>query len=576
MNKTLIPAPAEALPRRSASLPAASGRPPRRLLEAAFVAVVILVFLALQLVYPRLPGNVEGGLLLEQFLAKTIKDLIDKSSVWGLFVSGGFPSQRDFYHSVLMAYLYLPVLYLFSPGWFFAKHWHLFFAVPTFVFTYLFARDAFGRRVASAALLFMLLNPTFEASMRSGGTCVSPMLFFSTGALFLFGRWWTTRQTRYWAAGFFVLGAGMSTYLWFYWLLAGLAAGAVLYARSAVERFRIPPKGWARLAAAGTACFSAGAGLIVYREFFHRLASLRLIGRAVFGSENRHGFLNYFEVLPQRIQLIHEYLSSPGFLFPFRPDFSVVYTRAPSFAWAVWLSFPAIFFFVYKRRLSKRFLLIPLLLGVMILLTPISRPWFDERYLFFLYPLPALMVAAAAAAFLSVRRRAVRAAVLAGLALLTADQARGLKNFYAQMKATGGAGFYTDTIYDLADWLRATEPENVLLCGYWGDEIQSHLDLMVRPTPWNYVCMPDEPAVRRVTDKFRNGDGKGPTILIENLTELTGRFARSPDLEKMLGMSPALVFREDDGTPVYRVFEITPGAARRIADSDARRSSWRT
>jgi hypothetical protein len=445
--------------------------------ETAAVTGLVLVFLAQQIVYPRLPSLDVSvlGLQFDQHLAARILELIRSESVWRLIAEARLPLERDGYHGTLMAYLYLPFFKFWGTKWWMFKYWHLLLAVPTLVFTYFMTRRLLGRATALLGLALLVIHPNFIGGMRIGPTLLCHMTFFSTGALCFLVYWWFDRRPFFLAVGALLAGAGMATNLWFYWFLAGLALLGVLYAPNFARRAESESSPFVLFLVAAV-CFLIGASPVLYRE----LALSSSVAEAVSGEfASARSLRECWRLLPETFFYVNRVLAADRWnrFLDFGADHPHAAVGNVLFPVALWAAVFYLLWCRFLRRAGPGLMIFPVMLLVMFLLSPF-HPGELHAHIFFFYPFPLLVIASAwmEAFRRAAGRRSVSVFLVVALAGFVFLQARSLGGFFEMLKRP--EGFWTKshviTVMEMADWLKSHGPsEKTVIC--YG--VNWHLDI---------------------------------------------------------------------------------------------------
>jgi hypothetical protein len=280
------------------------------------LALILLAgfFLFLNVVFPGLPGMTNEGLLKSQYAAGVFLDLLRENSFWELFRAGRLPAGIEGYQGVVAAYPFLPFLVAFGRNWPVMHYWPLIFDVFTLLFAYLLMKQLAGRRTALLGLALLLIHPTYAMGVRIGGAMVNHMLFYSTGALYFFTRWAFTRRVAWLGAGMIFLGIGISTHIWFFWLLPALALAALAFRAPLQERLDLRPgRRLFRAAAVAVLCFLAGGVVFIYREFVAQTSSYETLAGQFLRPGLEPGFASRLERFWNNALFLHFFLSGDYF-----------------------------------------------------------------------------------------------------------------------------------------------------------------------------------------------------------------------------------------------------------------------
>jgi hypothetical protein len=331
------------------------------------------------------------------------------------------------------------------------------FGVLTLLLSYGFLRQAFGRAVALIALWLVAIHPSFVFWTRQGVHVSSLMTVPALGASWLLLGWWRGGGSWRLVPAAFLLGLGVSIKLLFLWYVVALVLTALVLRppwRSAAPLFR-----WRQLPAlllAGPA-FLAGASLILLYNLQTRGTLEVLQQNAVttsYGVDNRAFLSN----LVTRIDALSVYLRSEHFWY-FGQQFA-------NFLYPIllWLAVGAIALaLLLEPRLRAQwrrpaYLLVMLL--AIVLQSTVTVSGLGPTHFYLLYPLPQALLALGGVWLVqALRRLGPRAARLTAglvafaLVALAANDLRVDRDYHLTLARTGGVGNYSDSIYDLTDYL---------------------------------------------------------------------------------------------------------------------------
>jgi hypothetical protein len=550
--------------------------------EAALAGLLIGLFVAMELIHPMRPGMAfGGGLLMDQHLAAKLLETFRERSFWDLFVSGELPSQRDAYHSTLMAYLYLPFAAIFGRNWLIAKHWPLFWAVPTVLFSYFFLRALFSRQAALLGLCFLVIHPAYVMGIRIGGSLLSHMQFFSMGTLCFLALWWTSKRPAWFRLAMLLLGLGMSTNLWFYWFVAGLGACALLGFADLRRRFDLSdPSRFLRWMAEGVLFFCLGAALLFYREFFYPGQALaQAFERADHLLAHASPAASYFDSLVLNLRIFRDHLAARSLvestlsvhplenspLFPF---------ANPVFPWVVLASFVFLVSNAGRSVLGKKALVLPVLFVVMTALSALTPRGGTHLHLFFLYPLPLLAVGVAvSAAWTRVKQAKIpRAALAAILLAVMASEAAALGRYLVRFLSVPNGKFYTDTVYDAAGFLRSrrllSHPFAVFADR---EEALRHLYFVIPDVDLRVLRVselhPERAAAAGLTEDMRRwiAEGREPIVFVRHVNDIHPAYMAMirQQLPAALRIEKVAEFRNALGDPSLEIYLFHPPTDRR-------------
>lgn len=419
--------------------------------EAAIIVIGLVVFLALCLYQIALPGlhydeAREAGLPAMQLVLGQPVEVFRGA---GLRLFGQpLPLMVQDYIGALNVYLAMPFLALLGVSVPALRLMPVLFAALTLLFTYIFARQLFNRRVAAIAYLLLALNPSFVFWNRQGIFVTSITATLAMASLVCALRWYRRGGELYLYLGAFVLGLGLYAKLLFIWfILALIAAFILLDTRRLLSRRHLGR----RQMALAILCFASGLSPVVVYNLqtgatFSTLASNLTV--SYYGTENLAFFRNLGDRLNQfRVVLEGGHLWYLGGVFADRlwPYFFyggflavvlIAHLKARDERWRAFFPYLVILFIIVASCFT------------------VSALWFTHYAL--LIPWPPLAVAGA----LDILARrgglgrlgpvvALGAATVLGLADLRVDW-----QYHHTLGQSGGLAAHSAASYELAAYLR--------------------------------------------------------------------------------------------------------------------------
>ena len=102
----------------------------------------------------------------------------------------------------------------------------IFYSALGILFTYLFAKELGDNKIGALSALLLALHPAYMYNSIKEGlfTSVPVMTFISMGCLFFFFRWNRRGKITDFLLAFLLMGMGLSTRIWFIWLIIALIA----------------------------------------------------------------------------------------------------------------------------------------------------------------------------------------------------------------------------------------------------------------------------------------------------------------------------------------------------------------
>lgn len=425
-----------------------------RLIDVVIVAAVLLVFWIAAFYQIRLPGfyydeaaDVVPAMQIVQGDPQPL-DMAQSFSLGPLRL----PVMVMAYVGAVSTYAVLPLYWLFGAGVEATRAMTIVMASLALVFTYMFLKELFDRRVAALTILLAAVHPSFVFWSRMGIYVSSPMLTMAAGALWCLLRWRRSGQARYFYAAALFMGLGMSAKLLFLWFILALAAASLalgLWPRLRIRRWTIGSDATPPLtrgaAVAALAWFAAGAWMfIVYN--LTTLGTVRVVLRNLIttgaGANNLNVVANLRTVFGQLIKVLtgthHQNLWGPAYA---NRLYAVIF-----FACLAILAVLAVRRLLpWPRRRVAFAVLVPALIWLQSAFT-ISA--LGATHLYILSPwLPTIIVLAVLAVAQRLRSNAIVVVVIAAL-LLTDGWAVG--DHHRALAQSGGVRLFSDSIYALA------------------------------------------------------------------------------------------------------------------------------
>jgi hypothetical protein len=184
-------------------------------------------------------------------------------------------------------------------------------------------------------------------------------------------------------------------------------------------------------------------------------------------------------------------------------------------------------------------------------------------HFFFLYPLPPLIAAAAFSALWdrAAGKKAARLALAGLLAIFAAKEVHFLGRYLKQLGTTGGERLFSESIHDLADWVRLRHrPGEPLFVFSDGDEIQRHLYFMVPERDLRFVYVEGDSPGETAEDLRKKIEKQGGTGILVRWTASgwPSAYYRMDAFGEAAGLrlTPLADFRDWDETPVFEVYRV--------------------
>lgn len=458
--------------------------------------------------------------------------------------------------------------------------------LATLLLAWGFLRDFLDARVAALSVLLLAVNPSFIFWSRIGAIVSLPMLPLGIAALWSLWRWYSRGRAGYALLAAFCLGLGLTTKLLFVWLWVGLAAAWLL-----LSPWLRPGRGWAAwrwplerstpglLALAAAMLLLGSAPLLLYNlreQGTIQVLATNLSQTQLYGVDNRDVLANlrtvFFDDLPTLLR--GAWWSGPtGELHINRlalPAFLLAALALPLFRWRGRLIYS-------PRRLALFYLLIVVITAQ----SAVTVSALGATHLMILWPMPQALVAAALVngAAVMLNRRPERRWLWLGLAgavasLLVLAELRATWQYHQALQRSGGTGWFSDAIDELADDLDQTGDTPILALD-WGFRRSLQLLTEDRINPeerFSYAAQP-EPAVEMFIN-WRVTQGAALYLLhTPAATAFPGHRELFEDAAYRHRLVPTLWrrYEQRDGEPVIEVFTLEPAPrAFDVPDMDRR------
>lgn len=551
-------------------------------LWGAVTAAALALYLALSLYQLDLPGlsydeALDAAPAMQTVLGRPL-DIV------GTFALAGreWPLMVMSYVGPTTSYLAMPGFALFDVSVATLRVTTILVGLLTLLLAWGFLRDFLDARAAALSVLLLAANPTFIFWSRIGAIVSLPMLPLAIATLWSLWRWYRRGQTGYLLLAALCLGLGVATKILFVWLAVGLAVAWL-----ALSPFLRPGQGWAawrwplalsrpRTWLAALTAFTLGSAPLWLYNLQEagtvQVISSNLTETQLYGVSNLNLAANlrtvFLDDLPTLLS--GAWWSGPsGELHVNRlalPAFLLAAGALPLLAARRWLSYS-------PRRLALFYVLIVAITAQ----SAVTISSLGATHLMILWPMPQALVAAAivSGADVLLRRAPARRWIWVGLGgalalTLLAAEARTTGQYHQALQRSGGAGWFSDAIYELASDLDQAGDMPVLALD-WGFRRSLQLLTEDRVNPeerFSYAPQP-EPAVEmfinwRVT--------QGPALYLLHTpaaTAFPGHREVFEDAAYRHRLVPTLWkrYEQRDGEPVIEVFTLTP--APRVFDVPA-------
>jgi hypothetical protein len=457
------------------------------------------------------------------------------------------------YVGALQTILYVPAFFVFGVSIETVRVLPVAIAILAIWISYLFWLELFNRPTAILATVFLLADPGFIFfAGRDFGPPALAMLCKMTGLLLLL-RWWRGGSPWYLYGAAAVWGLGLYHKADFLWILA--AAGMAAFV---VRGGRIFTRLTWKTALGTGVVFVLTASPFLLMNLLSAGATFRLLApHAGFGDQ----VSAFIAGIGTRASQVVDLMTGAAPTRLFMPDIlngaGAVAFLVPAIILGGFAALAAVSLYRAEPDVARRGRFLLLLVGLVFLASAKSPTSLMEHHLMALYPL--LQGAAAAGIVLLVVRTMERgrAAVLSVAALLTAAPGfAATAGVYSELEATGGRGYWSDGVYDLARYLETEgKPVTLMQWGFTSNLIvlsrgrlvmhRTYKDLMERGIDPRVVEPYISPSALYL---FYAPDTTGYRRTLGALTDAAARSSLVP-LQVRL-------FRQHDGTPLYAVYQL--------------------
>lgn len=331
---------------------------------------------------------------------------------------------------------------------------------------WLLGRSWFGGRVAGLAVLLCGTAPVFVWWSRAGANWTAPLLPLSLGMLLALSRWWRTRSGAALSVAALLFGLGVTTKILFVWWVAPLVLTAWLGPRlkQVAQALRETPRpAWVTAACA----LLVGLSPLILHNVPDADTLRFILSNAtqtrIYGHNNLDVFNNLTRVWGEFLRALGGdtiHFDAPSGW----PLGAIAFVAA--LAWTI---------LMLARRgeprqphCTARLFLVFTPLAVLPLST-VSTSSIGATYVFMIMPLAWLLIAVVVA---DVRQvigapwiEAVTSITVAALVISQLTTNVGIHRFFV---ATGGRGFWSDSIYTLAEALQTRFADRPVIAVDWG------------------------------------------------------------------------------------------------------------
>lgn len=385
-------------------------------------------------------------------------------AAYDVYVLGRWvPVAAGEYDGAFPIYVHALLFPFTKPKWFLFRVVDVGYALAFIVFTYLFARDFFGRALAWRAALLATSMPALVFYSRVGEHVIFLRTALASALLFCFYRWWQTDRWGYFYAGCATLGVGLSTRLEIVWWPIALTAYFLVAHHPGLRRLVQRLKARLGRTFVGLGYFLLGAGPFIIYNIAYPYITFKFVMKNFIQTQWGHSNLTLQTNLWKRLRDLAALLSGadgsnfgvPGLAFQNDtwPFVFFIGTALLTVHVAVrrWQGHP-------DRRVEFLLLTIGLMLGLSTFTVSGLRP----MHLLMIMPIPVLLVVRALDLL---RGRWAVVGLLLLAVLVVGDLGTDLR-YYRALIETRGIGLYSSGIHDLVRYLRERGVRSVVACDW--------------------------------------------------------------------------------------------------------------
>lgn len=329
--------------------------------------------------------------------------------------------------------------------------------VLTLLLSWGLLRAAFGPLVALIGVWLVAIHPSFVFWTRQGIHVSSLMTVCSVAATWLGVGWWRGGGSWRLVPAAFLLGLGVSIKLLFVWYIAALVVTALLLRPPLLSRR--PLVRWRDLPAMLVAvpAFLVGASMIILYNIQTQGTFDVLRQNALttsYGVDNRA----FVQNLLTRLDALFVYLRSEHFWYFGQQFLNPVYPTL--FVAALGALGLALLLDPRARARWRQPAFLAVMITAIVVQSTVTVSGLGPTHFYLLYPLPQALIALAAVWLVRAGARfgrgaglAAAAVVVGALGLLIAFDLLADRDYHAALARTGGVANYSDSIYDLTEYL---------------------------------------------------------------------------------------------------------------------------
>lgn len=522
-----------------------------------------------------------GSYIFLQIFSIKEPGLFDDEAKWATaIISGQFPTITLFnkkiivmineYHGPLEIYINSLFVLLFGFNIMSLRLIGLFFGLLVAGLTYLFIKKNFNKQIAIMTVSLLVTDLTFfrTTKMEAGYSPIFTAIFL--GALLFFSKWYYSNKICFFYLSCFLMGLGLNTRAHFLWFI--IAAGClILIFKKDIRKAVLKKKKFIlSYLIGGIAMFSLGLSMFLIYNIMTHFSTLTYIKDHFFltkcGIDNS-AYVN--NLLIQFKNLYWGLINSkvPYEFSGYNVKFSTHYYFWILLSCLIWLM---LYVFLSKSKLfKKKIIFIMLLIFIVFLLSPFTLSSHSSHfYLPVLMPFIYLLIAVTFfLIFDKFKHQPIRYFITLLFVFIIIVNLSGLAKYNNFLKRTGGTGYFSSAIYNLADWLIAHNYLRPVVAD-WG--IYHNLLFLskgkISPVPFEYTqnLTNNEPErsklemefTEQLKQKFKDNDNiyifYNPRYSLRNSLKIFRKLAMQ-EKKKIIFKK---IFYQKDGQPNLLVYTI--------------------
>jgi hypothetical protein len=439
---------------------------------------------------------------------------------------------------------------------------------------YGFLREFFDKRVAAFSILLLAVNPSFVFWSRMGAWVQLPLFPIAIVVLWAAFRWHRQRRPGYLVLSSFMLGLGLGTHIQFLWmwialLIAWLVLSPWLGTGNGWQRWAWP---WQQakpraLILSLLALLLGMAPLLIYNLLTLGTVQHALELATAAGTRQIQVLQTLRDMLVRALGAFVTLLN--GDWFGSRVG---SLQRNPIALWAFVSALIILLWMAIRRTLgygTARIVFLIILLASIVLQSVIVGSVESPHHLLIVWPIPQVLVSVALFSLADAVQPTSRSRVAASMSILgvvavilVGAEAMTSVRYHRAFSQTGGAGVFSDAIYELASDLEAPgTPQPIAMDWGFRRNLQFLTQNRVDPNEWFTYSSPVAPEfegyVRSLIKRY-------PDALylfhVPEYTMFPGHREIFEDVAYRHHLSPVIwkTYIQRDGRPVYQVVTLKP------------------